>query len=567
MSLRPTALLILAGLLAIVAALRFRTAVHPEELSDPAPYEQFAAAAELVPSLRAVRVHTTDPDVGRSLRNASARAFRRVIVVEDIQAEMQRGRLAALSVEQLEEFKRRLKAGEIPRTLPPVPDARRYFRDALGTYPCEVLPRRAEGVDVIERALPHARLRGDPVLRKADEGRRAGVLRAAIAALVALVVAGLAVRSDAVTLEHRLLSVLVPLALLGWTGRGVDVWTLGSVALVAMAPVGSPLLAGAALLFFPAMTLQRMGIVFLSGGILRLWPRARGPIVVAGWRGWVAAGLVAIAGWFGLRAVPAPDGLAELPDREPGLLLVAKGTRSEAAEALRGEGLRDVVGGDELPRISSGDIASRRLLTSIYDLSKSRASKVEGPEREALEAIGRAAAREAVYVPFSLRRRRSASDGRDILWIHDRVDRDDERFVSHALYRERSEARLRSQCRLGSILVFALAVLLRVLRRRAHLLRDLGVALVTFVVGASWLFAGDAAGWGGTADPLLPTLALAGFAATWRFVFALAAIAVVLPGAFAVHLGAFVLAASLRYLAREDPASDLIIRHAADAYD
>ena len=68
MNLRPTVLLCLAGVLAFAAALRFRTAVQPEELSDPEPYAVFAAAAEQVPALLAVRVHTREPDAAQRIR-------------------------------------------------------------------------------------------------------------------------------------------------------------------------------------------------------------------------------------------------------------------------------------------------------------------------------------------------------------------------------------------------------------------------------------------------------------------------------------------------------------------
>jgi len=554
MSVRPTALLLLAGVLAFAAAWRFRTAVFPEELSDPAPYESYAAAAEQVPALRAVRVHTSAPDVGLRIRQVyGSSGFRRITEVETVQAAMRRGRLALLPADRLEEFRRRLRAGDIPRMLPAAPDARPYYRDAAGSYPCEVLLRRVEALDSLQRAVPEARLRGAPIPRRKDEERRSGVLRAAITALVALFVAGLLAKSPRVSMEHRLLTVLVPLALLGWSGLGIDLWTLPAIVLVSMAPVRPPLLAGALLVFFPSLALQRMGWVFLCGGLLRFWPRAVGPRVLPGWKGWVAAALVASAGWIGIRAVPAPDGSAEVDDREPSLILVAPGTRVAAAAELRREGFHDVVGGETIPEGSAADLRTQRLLRSIYDIAKSRARTAEGDERAALESIREAAARDGVYLPLSLRRRRTAKDGRDILWVHDDVPRDDERFESHALYRERSEVRLRLQSRLAAALVFAAAVFLRVLGRRAYLMRDLAVALIVFIVGASWLFAGDAAGWGGVADPLLPTLALAGFAATWGFVVVLTAVAVVLPGTFAVHLGAFVLAACLRYLARDEP--------------
>jgi len=269
--------------------------------------------------------------------------------------------------------------------------------------------------------------------------------------------------------------------------------------------------------------------------------------------------LVALAGWIGISTVPAPGGSRTAPPREPAALLVPQGTRVAAAQELRAEGFHDVVGGEEIPEGLRDDFVVSRLLESIYDIAKSRARTASGEERSALESVREAAARDGVYVPLSLRRRRTAQDGRDVLWIHDPVDREDDRFVSHSLYRSRSEARLRNQSRLAAAVVFALAVLLRVLRRREHLKRDVAVALIAFVVGASWLFAGDAAGWGGVADPLLPTLALAGFAATWGLVVALAAVAVVLPGTFAVHLGAFVLAACLRYLVREPDSGDSLI--------
>jgi len=552
MNLRPTVLLCLAGVLAFAAALRFRTAVQPEELSDPEPYAAFAAAAEQVPALLAVRVHTREPDAAlRIRRTPRSGEFLRIHEFAEMQLQMQRGRLAHLSVEALEQVRSELRSGAIPRRLPAAPDARPYFRDSMGAYPCDVMVRDPRGLAILEQAVPEANLRGDPVARYENEDRRAEVLRATIAALVALLIAGVFARSARVSVEHRLLAVLAPLVVLGWSGLGVDLWTLPALVLVAMAPVGAPLLAGAAGLAFPALALQRLGWVFLCGGILRLWPRPDSARTHPRGRDWAFAAIVAIAGWFGLQAIPASSFVSSDASREPAVMLVDAGTRVEAANQLHQEGFRQIVGGKEIPEIHAADRDKQRLLSVIHRTAKSMERTATGDDLVALGSLREAAARDGIMIPASFRQRRTAVDGRDVLWIHDPVEPDDARFASHARYRAQSESSLRTQSRWAGALVFALAVLLRVLDRRALRIRDLAIALIGFVVGASWLFAGDAAGWGGLADPLLPTLAIACFASTWGYVLVLAAAAVVLPGTLAIHLGAFLLAACLRALARD----------------
>ena len=169
-----------------------------------------------------------------------------------------------------------------------------------------------------------------------------------------------------------------------------------------------------------------------------------------------------------------------------------------------------------------------------------------------LEQVAEAAARDGVLVPSSLRRRRETRDGRAVLWVFDPSAGDSTGLVSSGIYRAETRRLLRSRSWVAAAIVFALAALLRAARGRSLLGQDLVAAMLAFGLGAVWLEAAAAAGWAPEAPALLPVLAIAAFSATWGLVFALLALAAVLPAEFAGTLGAFVLAAGLRYLVRAD---------------
>jgi hypothetical protein len=362
------------------------------------------------------------------------------------------------------------------------------------------------------------------------------------------------VRATAI-FERRLLAVLLPLALLGLTGWGVDLWTLPALVLVAAAPPGAPLLAGAVLTLFPTLALPRMGLVFLCGGVVRFRPRAGTVGPRAGARAWAFAAVIALVGWFSTTLAQAPVRSPEELRGEPAAFFAAANERASAVEELRGEGFRDIVGGETMPAVDARDFAVQRQLDSIHRTAKRREREATGAEREALIQVREAAARDGVVVPGSLRLRRETRDGRPVLWIHDPVDPADERFASHALFRQESTRLLRENTRLAAAVVFVLAVLLRMLRGRRHLMSDLWVAVLALVLGVTWVGAAEVAGVGGLAEPLLPVLAVAAFAASWGFVVGLGAVAALFPAALAAHLGAFVFAAAVRYFVREDDRS------------
>ncbi len=562
MSPRPTILLLIAGLLAIAAAARFTTAVHPEELVAAGPYERFRDAARDVPAIDAVRVHDRDPAVARRLQRArGSGGLAQVIDVAAVQAQLRRGRLAAASAAELEQLARQLAAGELPSELPEVPDIAPYYRDGLGAYPCEVLLRRTEALDVIRAAAPDASLRGEPVLRAAEEERRAPISRALVLLLVALTLWHvIATRNGrtGTTVERRLIALLGALAVLGWSGLGVDTASLFALALVATAPSGAPLLAGAALVFFPVLALQRLGVVLLCGGIVRQRLRTPGAYAAAGPAGWVGAlavgALGLIVSWRAEVEQPAQSDPAAQTD--PAVWIAPDADRVGAAELLRARGFDDVVGAESFPAVEVGDRTTARQLDRVYRIAERRLRTAPpaqaAEERAMLEQVEEAAARDGVLVPRSLRRRRETRDGRAVLWVFDPSAGDSNGLVSSGIYRAETRRLLRSRSWVAAAIVFALAALLRAARGRILLGQDLVAAALAFVLGAVWLESAAAAGWASEAPALLPVLAIAAFSATWGLVFALLALAAVLPAEFAGYLGAFVLAAGLRYLVRGD---------------
>ena len=564
MSPRPTLLLLLAGALALVAAARFETAVHPEEVIEPGPYASYREAVAQVPALDAVRVHEamhvhdSDPGVAFRLRKArGSGGFARVTDVAAVQSQLGRGRLAARSVPELKELARRLKAGEVPpdvQDLPPVPDIQPYYRDALGPYPCEVILRRTDALDTIEAAAPEATLRGEPVLRRAEERRRGPLTRAVVTLLVALTLwhAVLAARAARVagavteTVERRLLAMLLALGVLGWSGLGVDTASLLALALVAAVPAGAPLLAGAPLVFFPVAALQRIGLVLLCGALIRKRLRRPEGAERAGPAGWIGAlgmGMICLFALWPAEAATQTMG-------DAAAWFAPAGARSAADETLRARGFTDILGGETFPAVEAGDARASRQLGLIYRTAGRRLKTAPPEERALLEQVQEAAARDGVIVPASLRQRRETLDGRAVLWVFDPGNGDTDGLESSSLYRMRTKRALRSSAGLAAALVFVLAALLRARRGADHLLRDLAVAGLVFAGGVAWFRAVEATGWGGGVDLLLPVMAIAAFSATWGLVFAVGALALILPAEFAAHSGAFVLAAGVHYLAR-----------------
>jgi hypothetical protein len=512
---RSTALLVLAGVAAFAAALRFETAVHPGEISDPRFARAFEDAREQLPALGSLRIHSDADDIGMRLRRIRrSGGIGRIVEVSELERSLVRGTLAAWDEPRLAELESRLKAGEDPGPLPPVPDVRPYFCDERGAFDCEVILRHAADVSAVRKALPEARLTGEPVLVDEEEGHRWLLLRATIVALVASVAGHFVLRvtrGGAPDLEQRLLAMALPLAVLGWSGLGIDVWTLPALVLAGTARTGAALLAGWVLLLSPVLALQRIAIVLGAAGLLRLRPAPWVKGARAGSQAWAALilsmlSLLLLAGWI---PDPAAPGTAE-----PRALFVAAAARE--TEAARIALTHRVVGGESYPD-ARAEIPTRRRLTRIFDLATSLAKRAEGADRARFERIADAAARDAVEVPPGLRQRRETIDGRAVLWVDGRI----EGAHAHLLARARSRDALIRASRSTGLILLALGLLLR-LSRGGLAPRDLLAPVAAFGVGMVLLARAGL-------DPLIPLMAIAPFCAGWMLPVGVAVAAVFLP--------------------------------------
>jgi hypothetical protein len=501
--LRSTVLLVLAGVAAFAASLRFETAVHPGEISNPRYAREFEAACERLPALGSLRIHSDAPDIGQRLRRIKrSGGIGRIVEVAELERSLRRGTLAAWDAERLARFESQLKTGEDPGPLPPVPDIRPYFRDERGGFACEVMMRDAADTSRVRAALPGAELRGEPVRIDEESRQRTRLMRAAIFALVASVAGyfGLRIlRNGAPELEQRLLAMAVPLALLGWSGLGVDVWTIPALVLAGTARTGVGLLAGWALLLSPVLALQRMALVLGTAGLLRLRPAPwmRGPRVGArAWAGAVLLVLIALA----LLAGPWMGTPAASEDVEPHALFVAANAR--AREAARISARYEVVGGESYPD-ARAEVTTRRRLTKIFELATSLAKRAEGADKERYELIADAAARDAVEIPAGLRQRRETTDDAAVLWVLG----PEPGAHTHQLYRTKSDVALRRSSRSAALIVFALGLLVR-LARGGVAPRDLLAPALAFWVGLVLLSRAEL-------DPLIALMAIAPFCAGW----------------------------------------------------
>ncbi|MHC4973862.1 MAG: hypothetical protein ACYTG3_16175 [Planctomycetota bacterium] len=449
MSQREALLVFLLVAAAFAAAFAWRVATR---LHDPRHAAAFTAACDAQPLLGAVRVRTGDPHAAQRLASAPGDAFRRVLAPARAESVFRYGRLLYAAPAEVDEALARLRRGEVPR-LPPQPDIARYYRDARGPYACDVILRDGARVESIEAVLPDADLSGEPVVREAEARRAAEVPHALILALA--VVGVIAVwRPGPHEMQRRLLAALAGVAGLGLLGLEIDVATLPALVCVAAAPRGAPLLAGAACLFFPSLALQRIGVVFVVGGLIR-WVAPRPQAGVR--RGIYAAVLVVLAagGWWALAAAPPTRTVPQPLRGEPAVVLVPRAEAPARADALRREGWAGVVGA-ETPVPPRPDLVIRRKLTEIFRLSLVWARKSSGERRARFEEVAEAAALESLYLPLELRARLRARDGRAVIWVQDELPPEREEFQSALLYRQRGEVQMRNEARLAAMLALLL---------------------------------------------------------------------------------------------------------------
>jgi len=531
---RGTALLVLAGIAAFAAALRFETAVHPGEISAPDSAAAFARAADLLPALASVRIHADDPGLGARLRRLDvAGGIGRIVEVAAVERSLARGSLAAWDADRLARFEERLRAGELPDEFPPVPDARAYFRDERGAFDYEVFLRPGIDVARIRNAAPGATLLGEPVVRADEEQQRRPLARATIAALLAVAAGSLLLRlrsSRDAGWERRLVAMTVPLALLGWTGKGIDVWTVSAVVLAGTARSGFALLPGWALLLSPVLALQRIGIVLGLASLLRLpagWWRLRPSVPGRRWGVLASLAGIGIAMRFALVPVDAAPQAAGL---EPVAAFVPEQERGARAEAWSARTM--VVGGERFPD-ARADREARRRLTRIFDLATSRAGATAGREQAVWERVAAAAARDAIEIPRGLRDRRETTDGRAVLWLADRLDAAQQ---SYRHYRADSRGVLERGALVFAWLLFALGAALRTARGGVGW-REVVAPLLALAVATVMLTRHDL-------GAALPLFAVAVFCAGWMTPIGLAFAALFLPIDFWAAVAAFAMASA-----------------------
>jgi len=523
---------------AIVAALRFRVAVHPEGLHDPEYERTFAADRVALPALGAVRLRTSEPHALHLLQTAPGASFDGVHGPARAASLFRYGRLLYATTEEIDEVLARLRSGEPPRALPPTPDVSAYYRDARGPYDGDVVLAPGATPEAVREILPDARLSGEPVAREAEARDASSVARALLLALFALG-AWSAWRHGLGEAERRLLAALLALAALGLSGLGIDRWSVVAVVLVAGAPRGAPLLAALPCAFFPALALRRLALVLCVGGVVRLRRSAvaRRP---GFWRPAVVAVVAALAGFLLLHRVAVKARVHPAVAAEAAAVLVPPDAESATAAELRAEGF-EVVGDEDLVP-PPADRSVRRKLIDIFTLARRLADGAEGGRRARFEDVADAAARDALYLPRDLRVRLRARDGRSVLWLPRGAPPERAEFRSARLYRERGELDLRRSARLAAILVF---LLYAVVRAAAEGAPATWPAIRRFAAAAAALalvLLVEARGAGVAADVLAPLLVVASLAPALGTVLALGAAALVSPDVSLWPAAAFALA-------------------------
>ena len=488
---------------ASVAAVSFRVARHPGELHDPVHAERFERAREQLPLLGAVRVRSSRPDAAQRLVLAPTNAFATILRPERADAVFKRGRLLYAAPVDVERVLDLLKRKQLPEELPPAPDIGLYYRDLRGPYSCDVLLRDGESVESIRAILPDARLDGERVVREAEEDATDIVPRAILLALSAILL--WRIRRGVAGLDFRLVATLIPLALLGVLGWGVDRWTMPALLLVAAAPRGLPLLAAVPCLFFPSLALQRIGLVLCVGGICRWTPAVRRRH--EGWRSPLVLTAVLLAGAATvLFAIPlrarAPGPLRG----EAAVTFVPIELAADRARSLRAEGFMHVVGG-ETPVPPPADIVTRRRLRRIHELATMLARQASGELAESYREVADAAALDELYLPTELRMRLRTRDRRAAIWVQDHVPVDRAGFESARLYRARGEIQLRGEARIAALIAFLLIALWLIRQYGEGALIPIAGRFAAAGVGYAILLTGESHGV--VADVYLPMLVIA----------------------------------------------------------
>jgi hypothetical protein len=454
---REGALLFLTTVSAFAAALTCRVATAPGDLGGAAHARAFEETRRLLPAAGALRVRSALPDAARRLRDGGLD----VIDPGRAAAEFRYGRLRFATPEEVRAALDGVERGVLPR-LPPAPDVAGAFRDGLGRYACDVVVEDLAEVARVRAMLPGASLSGEPAARAAEEGGARDVTRALVAGL-ALLAGWIALRRRGVEAEVRLFAALLPLAVLGVAGWGVDASSVPALLLVAAAPRGAPLLCAAPCLLFPSLALRRIGLILVVGGLLRWGPTVRVP---PGRARWALLLPVALAGaaFPALAAALPPAAVPPEVRHEPAVTLVAPEQRAERAREMRAAGFEDVVG--EAPSVPPlPDAATLRSLLRIHFVARDRARRAEGGERERWEEVAAAAAVEGLHEPHDLRRRLRAEDRRAALWGYGRAPVDDPSFTGAGLYRVRGQDEVRGQALRAALLAFALGGAFVVLAR------------------------------------------------------------------------------------------------------
>jgi hypothetical protein len=525
---------------AVVSALTFEAAVHPERIHHPRHQARFAADSATLPALGAIRVRVPGDGTRAAFQRVQGLGTASGLSPATL-GFFRRARYLRASPDEVADAVAKLDRGEAP-VPPPAPDLSAFYRDARGPYLCDLVLASGKTVMDVRAAVPAADLSGEPLLREAEDREAASIVRALLLGLP-VAAAWLAWRRGRREMLARLLAALLVLVALGLFGAGIDRGSVAGLVLVAGASTGAPLLAAAPCLLFPFPALHRLGLVLCLGGALRLLLRRPAlrplPPRAAIARAAALAFALGALSYLALAAAPARVPSPPEVEAEPGALLVPKAELAATAERLRAEGLR--VTGDEPLLPQPPDPRRRRDLWRILTRATALANRAEGEARPRFEDVADAAAQmNLTTLPKDLRWRLRARDGRSVLWAPSDADRDD--LTSARLYRARGERELRAAARLAGILVaLAGALSVGVLRGALGpvLRRFAGAAL-----GAALLLLAAPQ----EADLFLPLVPLAAMAPALCPAIALGAAALFLPGVL-WPAAAFLVAALLPYLA------------------
>jgi hypothetical protein len=539
-------LLIVAA--ALAAAFAFDIATHPEETHAPRHFEAYTEARGQLPVLGAVRVRSDRADAAHRLKSSSHGRFAAVLDPSRAEAVFAYGRLLYATPDEVEEVLDALGRGEPPRALPEPADVRAAFRDRRGPFACDVILRDRGGLDRIREVLPGAELSGELLAREREEEAGRNLPRALLMGLF-LAWGWIAWRGGSDLAERRLLAALVPLAILGVAGWGVDRWTVIAVVLVVAAPDGPSLLCAIPCLFFPALTLRRMGFVFLCGTLLRL----RRPGNAGRSRGRNAARvLVALLLAAGALLLHLHEPVIRLPghlQREPAATFVDPTETRQAAEELRARGFTTVIGEKEIVP-ADPDRRTRWALSKIFRLATRLGKTAPEEQRARFRETARAASLDSLYLPAPLRARLRTRDGRAVLWVQEEASVADPDFVSAETYRLRGERQLRRDAGIAACIALVLGGLLLARRHGEGTIVPLTLGFLAIGLCGSLLHLAGLAGADSAVETLLPLLVVAALSPSLACVLALAGVGLGMPVTLGMPAAAAALCALVARLSR-----------------